>query len=153
MPEAPDAGDEVDGGGADAEPFAVGPCEHEVTLISPANAEVGSLEIDHAGIGVCLHLEGGTSWRHHLMIGTDREDGDASSFELILVDGLGGELREGWDVTFGAEEPQTFASVEWIPWDDTVPADERVSDVVLWARAKGETATTSIDMALFDPLE
>lgn len=63
-------------------------------------------------------------------------------------------LREGWDVALGGDDPCVFASVEWVPWGPEVPEDERVAEVALRVQTKEAAAsTTTIDVALFDPLE
>jgi hypothetical protein len=134
-------------------------CAHDLTLApsSPgivASETIAATEVPAAGLDICLHLDGTANDRNHFAASTDQEPGDTSSFALVLVDLDGDVLVSGWDVTFGAEDPSTFASLETGPWSPETPKANHLADVALRVTTKDSAPhTTSIDVALFDPLE
>lgn len=136
-----------------------GGCSVELTLAPEgggfvASETVAAMEVGGAGVDLCLHLDGTANDRNHFAASSDQEAGEASSFALLLLDADGDVLVEGWDVTFGTEDPTTFANLETGPWAPEVPKADHVADVTLRVTTKdGAPHTTSIDVALFDPLE
>ena len=129
-----------------------GGCDEAVVLTpssgsTPASTTVGPVTLDESGTDVCLHLDGTALLRSHFSAGTELEVGAASSFTLVLRDQDGGTLLDGWDVTIGDIDAHTFVNLEWSP------VGGEVNDVVLHARAKSGTATTTLSLALFDPLD
>lgn len=125
-------------------------CDRSISLDggSGRSVPIGPAAIGPEGTSLCVHLDGTANLRNHFAASTDQEAGLSSSFELVLLDADGGELRVGWDVTIGSTEPRTFASVEW------QPAGSEVVDVILRATPRtGTGATTTLRVAFFDPLE
>lgn len=155
--EAPDGGASADAAAQVTPPEG---CDEEVTLAPesaglPASDSVGPFDVDQDGVDICLHLDGTAIGRNHFMSQSDQEQGEVSSYQLLLIDHDGNVLREGWDVSFGVEDPSTFANVEWAPWGPEVAPEDHLADVVLRARTKTDAPAppTRIDVALFDPLE
>lgn len=105
------------------------------------------LTIDTQGIALCLHLDATMLARAHFSAGTPSQPGTSSSFEQVLLDASGQVIVAGWDVTLGATSPTTYAHLEWSP------AGGQTTDVklIVWTRAG--SATTSLGVSLFDPLE
>jgi len=125
-------------------------CEQTITLvgaITPAPQTIGPRAIDSTGFNVCLDLDATALGRAHFMGGTSWEPSLASSFVATLQRTDGTTIQEGWDVTVDDTPPRTMVNLEWSP-----PVGQ-VTHTVLWVRARGATATTTVDMALFDPLE
>jgi hypothetical protein len=139
---------------ADAPANAVQPaCAQTITLTPPSSGTVarqviGPLSIDANGTAVCLGLDATALARAHLMAGTGYATGTASPFVATLERAADRwTIQDGWDVTVDDTPPRTMTNVEWSP-----PAGQ-VTSTILWVRARGAAATTTIDMALFDPLE
>ena len=70
-----------------------------------------------------------------------------SSFAATLEDANLAPVVDGWDVTVGQTDPHTFLNLEWSP-----PAGA-VTTATLWVHARAQTATTTIDVSLIDPLD
>jgi hypothetical protein len=105
------------------------------------------LTIDTQGIALCVHLDASGLARAHFMAGTPSQPGTSSSFESALLDASGQLIVDGWDVSFGGTDPTTRANLEWSP-----PAGQ-TTDVKLIVWTRTGSATTNVDLALFDPLE
>lgn len=147
--ELPDAAPSPDAPDSDVQPPVL--CPTSITLepgspATPAGMSVGPLELGTASF--CLHLDTRGLIRGHFMAGTSlRESGTESSFVLTLADTDGTTLVDGWDVTFGTQDPKSFANLEM-----AMDADLEL-DVVLTISAKGEDApVTNLGFSLFDPL-
>ena len=126
-------------------------CADTFTLtgaITPSPHTLGPITIDGAGINLCMRLDATALGRAHFMGGTSYEDGTASSFVATLQRASDRTtIQDGWDVTVDDTPPRTMVNLEWSP------AAGSITDTILWVRARGATATTTIDIALFDPLE
>lgn len=139
---------------ADAPVHVVQPaaCAQTITLApadagTVAKAVVGPLAIDATGVALCVELDATKLSRAHLMAGTAYEPAMASSFAATLERTDRTTIQDGWDVTVDDNPPRTMTNLEWSPPAGTV------TSTILWVRARGATATTTIDMGLFDPLE
>ena len=109
---------------------------------------IGPASYDSNGTSVCLHLDATHNLvAAHFAANTDYTPGTVSSFTTTLLDTRRATLQDGWDVTVGAADPQTFANLEW-----NAPLHV-VTDAVLWVRAPNAPTTTTISVALFEPLE
>jgi hypothetical protein len=137
------------------EPAAIhepGECAHDIALYGmTGNASatpVGPLTVDATGIDICLSLDARDNiWVAHFAAGTEYETGGSSSFELALYDANGNLMRDGWDVSFGGSPPKTFANLEY------GITKGQIVDAVLWVRAKNGTATSTVNLHLFEPFE
>ena len=126
-------------------------CTETFTLVgatTPSPHTLGPIALDGAGVNLCMRLDASGLARAHLMGGTSWENGTASSFAATLerADDRS-TIQDGWDVTVDDTPPRTMTNLEWSP------AGGSTTDAILWVRARGATATTTIDIALFDPLE
>jgi hypothetical protein len=125
-------------------------CAQTFTLVgatTPSPRSIGPIALDGAGIDVCLVLDATGLGRAHFMGGTSYEPGTASSFVATLERADRTTIQNGWDVTVDDTPPRTMVNLEWSPPGGTI------TDAILWVRARGAPATTTIDFALFDPLE
>jgi hypothetical protein len=125
-------------------------CAETVTLIgaiTTAPRSIGPRAVDANGLNVCLALDAAALARAHFTCSTAYEPGAASSFAVTLQRPDRSTIHDGWDVTVGAAPARSMAHLEWSP-----PAGA-VTHAVLWLRARGPTATTTVELALFDPLE
>lgn len=93
----------------------------------------------------CLHLDATNNRRAHLMIETDRFDGEHSPISMVLERPDGTVLVEGWDVAFGQTDTKVFTNLEMAIEGGTA------QDVVLVVDADG--VSSEIGAALFDPLD
>ena len=128
-----------------------GDCDHSLSLYGMSGSgptSLGPVTVDGAGIDICLALDARDNiWVGHFAAGTDNETGSASSFQLTLFDRDSHVLRAGWDVTFGSSPPTTFANLEY-------GVDKgQVLQALLHVRARTGTATSKIDLYLFEPYE
>jgi hypothetical protein len=126
-----------------------GDCAHQAALYGmTGNASatpIGPLTVDATGIDICLSLDARDNiWVAHFAAGTEYESAASSSFELALYDSDGNLMRDGWDVSFSTS---TFANLEY-----GVTKGQIVS-AVLWVRAKTGTATSTVNLHLFEPLD
>ncbi|HEX5064351.1 MAG TPA: hypothetical protein VFV99_33480 [Kofleriaceae bacterium] len=129
-----------------------GECTYNVALYGMtgnANATpVGPITVDTSGIDICLSLDARDNLVvAHFAAGTQYETAASSSFELALYDGDGTLLRDGWDVAFGSTPTTAFANLEY------GVTKGQVMDAVLWVRAKAGTATSTVNVTLFEPYE
>lgn len=125
-------------------------CAMQLTLDGSAGSApnvVGPLTLDTSGADLCLHLDATHNTRVHFAASTPYEAGPASSYTATLEDTAYGAILDGWDVTVGNTDPHTFLNVEWNP-----PAGQ-TTNVILWVRSVAGTTPTTINLALFDPLE
>ena len=126
-------------------------CASELTLDGAngtGSAQLGPMQLDASGTSICLHLDATNNHvAAHFMSSTDSMPGATSPFAAVLEDAGFATLQDGWDVTVGETAPATFENLEW-----NAPLHV-VTDTVLWVHATGEARTTSISVALFEPLE
>lgn len=130
----------------------VGECAHSAALYGmTGNAQatpIGPVTVDQTGIDLCLSLDARDNLVvAHFAAGTEYEMAASSSFLLALFDRDGNPMREGWDVSFGSTPTTTFANLEY-----GITKGQLV-DVVLWVRAKSGTATSTVNLHLFEPYE
>jgi hypothetical protein len=112
-----------------------------------AQTTFGPATLDAAGITLCAHLDATQLSRAHFAASSEQRPGATSGFAATLERADLTSILDGWDLTVGDAPPQTFLNLEWGP-----PAGQ-VIDVVLWFRATGAPASTTINLDLFDPLE
>jgi len=129
-----------------------GECTYNVALYgmtgNAAATPVGPITVDTTGIDICLSLDARDNLIvAHFAAGTQYETAASSSFELALYDGNGTLVRDGWDVAFGSTPTTAFANLEY------GVTKGQVMDAVLWVRAKAGTATSTVSLHLFEPLE
>ena len=131
-------------------------CTADITLDGSAagggagagSTRLGPMQLDSSGASICLHLDATSNLiAAHFMSSTDAMPGSMSPFAVVLQDTSFATLQDGWDVTVGQTSPATFENLEW-----NAPLHV-VTDAVLWVRASNEARTTSISVALFEPLE
>jgi hypothetical protein len=126
-------------------------CAETFTLVgavTPSPHTLGPITIDGAGVNLCMRLDSSQLSRAHFMGGTAYEDGTASSFVATLERASDRTtIQDGWDVTVDGTPPRTMVNLEWSP------AGGSIVDTILWVRARNAPTTTTIDAALFDPLE
>jgi hypothetical protein len=138
--------------GEPVEPHVAGECAHNVALYgmtgNAAATPVGPITVDATGIDICLSLDARDNiWVAHFAAGTEYENGKSSSFELALYDSDGNLMRDGWDVSFGSSPTTTFANLEY------GVTKGQIVNAVLWVRAKSGTATSTVNLHLFEPFE
>jgi hypothetical protein len=127
-------------------------CAYQIALCgmtgSAEPTPVGPVTVDAAGIDICMTLDARDNIQlAHFAADTAYEPGNSSSFHLSLYAKDGTPLRDGWDVTFGSSPATTFASVEY-----GIDKGQLV-EAVLWVRAKAGSATSQVQLHLFEPLE
>jgi hypothetical protein len=127
---------------ADPKPTPL-PTPQGCVTLDPSAAQDYSITTDAS---VCMHLDATMLHRAHFMLGMPAYAGTTSGFTVALRDAAGQLIVDGWDVTVGQTDPMTAATVEWSP-----PAGV-TTDATLVISAPQPT-TTTIDLALFDPLE
>jgi hypothetical protein len=122
-------------------------CVSSVSLdgsTSSEPADVGPIALGTADI--CMHLDASrnqVSAHLGVTVGFD-QPGSQSGFATTLVDLDGVTLREGWDVQISDRVVHTL---EW-----SLEAGE-VRDVVLHVTNSGSAVATSVQVALFEPLD
>lgn len=138
------------------------PDPEPMDLVADANGCHGTASLDgmaptmegnHAGFGpyvfgharFCVHLDATRNRRAHLMIETDRFDGEHSPITMVLERPDGTVLVEGWDVAFGQTDTKVFTNVELAIEGGTA------LDAVIVVDADG--VASAVAAALFDPLE
>jgi hypothetical protein len=127
-------------------------CVADITLDgstgSAAPTKLAAMLVDGNGASVCLHLDATHNLvAAHFAAATDYLPGTTSTFATVLEDASFQTLQQGWDVTVDDTPPRTFANLEW-----NAPLHE-MTDAVLWIRAAAAPTSTSISVALFEPLE
>ncbi len=125
-------------------------CAQSVTLVggtTSAPTPVGPLQLDTSGANLCVRLDATQLSRAHFMASTDQRAGTTSGFDATLQHTDYTTIVDGWDVSVGETQTQTFLNVEWSP-----PAGQ-TTDVVVWVRAAEAPAPATIQLDLFDPLE
>jgi hypothetical protein len=138
--------------GEPAETHVPGECAHQVALYGmTGNASatpVGPITVTASGIDICLSLDARDNiWVAHFAAGTEYESAAISSFDLALYDSDGNLMRDGWDVSFGTSPTTTFANLEY------GVTKGQVVNAVLWVRAKSGTASSTVQLHLFEPLD
>ena len=130
-------------------------CVADITLDGSTGSAQGTLAgpftLDRNGVTLCVHLDATRNLvAAEFAAETDRQAGSTSSFATVLEDMDGAVLQDSWDVSFDNTNPQTFANLEW-----SAPLHV-VTDTQLWLHARDpitSTATTTISLSLFEPLE
>jgi hypothetical protein len=128
---------------SDPKPAAPPPTPQGCVTLDPSAAQDYSITTDAS---VCMHLDATTLHRAHFMADLPARSGTTSGFSIVLQDPSGQALVDGWDLTIGETDPRTNAHIEWSP-----PAGV-TTDATLVITAPQRTSST-IDIALFDPLE
>ncbi|MGE0546137.1 MAG: hypothetical protein AB7O24_00045 [Kofleriaceae bacterium] len=106
------------------------------------------MTVTGVGTKICLDLDGtGNLGSPHFVAATSYEDGSVSSFELTLLDPMGGTMEQGWDVAIGGTPPQVSAHLE-----HDVPVGQ-VTQAVLIVRAPSGMPATTLGLSLFEPLD
>jgi hypothetical protein len=124
-------------------------CAMQVNLTGGSSGpkSVGPLTLDANGASFCAHLDATQLTRAHFAASTEHRMGATSGFATTLEHPDFTTIADGADITVGESPQLTFQQVEWGPPSGTA------TDVVLWVRAVGTSATTSISLDLFDPLD
>jgi hypothetical protein len=128
-------------------------CASDLTLDGSSgtgSTQLGPMQLDASGTSICVHLDATNNHvAAHFMASTDSMPGSTSPFATVLEDASFATLQDGWDVTVGETSPATFENLEW-----NAPLHV-VTDTVLWVHATyaTDTRTTSISVALFEPLD
>ena len=127
-------------------------CIADVTLDGSTGTasptQLGPFILDRNGVTVCLHLDATQNFAAaHFAAETTSNSGTTSPFTTVLEDDNFVTLQEGWDVTFDSTSPTTFANLEW-----NAPLHIE-TDAMLWIHARGQAASTMVNVALFEPLE
>jgi len=129
-----------------------GECAYSAALYgmtgNASSTPIGPVTTDATGIDICLSLDARDNLVvAHFAAGTTYESAASSSFELALYDANGMLMRDGWDVSFGSNPTTTFANLEY------GITKGQIIDAVLWVRAKRGTATSTVNLHLFEPYE
>lgn len=114
---------------------------------TPTATEFPALGVD--GATICLTLDSTLNIQGaHFAANSDRGAGSVSLVEMALFDEDERLVQEGWDVTFGQTNPQTFANLEYgMPVGSVVHAKLFVRSLAVG------TVSTRLELSFFEPLE